>query len=464
MNDDEYFDNLPRDLPAGVWDHPRPDDLDVHDEFLKAWYADDTTKQHWEEIEGESIRALAYSCVTKGCDCTSGHYEKADVIATADDGYWDVEHYTFTTSEVIFGSTYIIAAGEIVPLPPSEEATEVSKLSGEGWHAKSCFTRHVDVDIPPNTDTSTTIINYARLKFWASDNSLTGASAMISGIESATSPTSGYQAQTWERTDSRVYWDAGAWTVGSIYYSPNIACVIQEIIDGPSWRSGDDILMFCDGYGTSLAEATDYSADAAKSTDLEIWWTTHYNIAMSGGVKCDSTANTSVIYDIQTSGGLKAGTQANYGMTITQPVAVHGDLWASGTADVAVGVPMRGGIKVDGIARVLNNFGTVIRGGIKLGGGAVKPAFPSGYTTRHTIIVPAGAVTADLTGFLLGIVATIDASMVSNNTFAITNTSNQTLPHDFRKLSGNELTLYFKCDLLADSDNVFYLNYGDEHV
>jgi hypothetical protein len=466
QEDVEYtFDNLPRDLPPGIWDNPKPDEMDAYDEFLKAWnQGEEELKEHWQSTaeEGDTIRALAYSCITKGCDCTSGTYEKADVIATADDGMWDVLHYTFTTAEVYFGSTYVIAAGDLVELPPADEGV-VSAL-GEGWHPKSCFTRHVDVDVPPNTETSTTVINYARLKFWAIDNSLTGASAMISGIESATSPTSGYSAQTWERTESRVYWDAGAWTAGSIYYSPNIACVIQEIIDGPSWRSGDDILMFLDGYGTSLNEAYDYADDAAKSADLEIWWVIHHNISMSGGVKCDSSANVAAIYTIPMSGGIKLGTESFYGLTFNQPVNVHGRVWLSGFADVSISVPMRGGIKVNSTARVTNNFSTIILGGVKLSGRAVKPSFPSGFTTRHTIIVPAGAVTADLTGFLLGIVATIDASMVSDNIFAITDTSNNVLPHDFRKLSGNELTLYFKCDLLADSDNVFYLNYGDEHV
>lgn len=57
-----------------------------------------------------------------------------------------------------------------------------------------------------------------------------------------------FDARWAARTSARVDWDGGSIGSGEAVDSPDIAAVIQEIIDRPGWASGHAILIFFDDF------------------------------------------------------------------------------------------------------------------------------------------------------------------------------------------------------------------------
>jgi hypothetical protein len=58
------------------------------------------------------------------------------------------------------------------------------------------------------------------------------------------------------RTTARVDWDnIAAWTFNLGYDSPDIASVIQEIVDRPGWSSGNNIIIFWDDHDNRSTQA-----------------------------------------------------------------------------------------------------------------------------------------------------------------------------------------------------------------
>lgn len=52
------------------------------------------------------------------------------------------------------------------------------------------------------------------------------------------------------RTTNSIVWNPPAWVAGTVYTSPDLVLVIQEIIDRPGWVSGNDLALFwTDGQG-----------------------------------------------------------------------------------------------------------------------------------------------------------------------------------------------------------------------
>lgn len=72
------------------------------------------------------------------------------------------------------------------------------------------------------------------------------------------------------RTDAQVDWDPGAWWGGEWYDSPDLAAVIQEVVNRPGWASGNALSLILSDDGSPMYEgrtiyARDYSAaDAAQ--------------------------------------------------------------------------------------------------------------------------------------------------------------------------------------------------------
>jgi len=65
------------------------------------------------------------------------------------------------------------------------------------------------------------------------------------------------------RTTARVVWTPAAWVATTIYSSPDISAVIQEIIDRPGWVSGNNIILYWgDNQGTGFQVNRRLRADA----------------------------------------------------------------------------------------------------------------------------------------------------------------------------------------------------------
>jgi hypothetical protein len=90
-------------------------------------------------------------------------------------------------------------------------------------------------------------------------------------------------------TSAEVLWDEiPEWTPNSDYNSPDIAAVIQEIVNRPGWVSGNAIVIFWDDYDDRSTNATDcdrlaYSYDSSPTYCAKL----HLEVE-SGGVTIDA--------------------------------------------------------------------------------------------------------------------------------------------------------------------------------
>lgn len=74
------------------------------------------------------------------------------------------------------------------------------------------------------------------------------------------------------RTGSQVSWSPSAWTVvgaqGSEQQSPDIAALIQEVVNRPGWRSGNSLVILITGTGERVAES--FNGDPAGAPLLHV--------------------------------------------------------------------------------------------------------------------------------------------------------------------------------------------------
>jgi hypothetical protein len=77
------------------------------------------------------------------------------------------------------------------------------------------------------------------------------------------------------RTISSVAWSPAAWlTVGEVgvnQRTPNLAAVIQEIVNRPAWASGNSLVLIITGSGQRTAES--YDGDLAGAPLLHVEYT-----------------------------------------------------------------------------------------------------------------------------------------------------------------------------------------------
>ncbi len=136
-----------------------------------------------------------------------------------------------------------------------------------GYHDSgpvNSFMRFTNINIPRGKN-----IVEAHITFTASNNySLGAVNTNICAIDSdnAIAPTSYAEAEGATRTTAVVAWDAiPAWVKGTEYRSPNIASIIQEIIDRPDWVSGNSIVIYWENDGSTAVGGT---LRPARSRDL----------------------------------------------------------------------------------------------------------------------------------------------------------------------------------------------------
>lgn len=94
------------------------------------------------------------------------------------------------------------------------------------------------------------------------------------------------------KTSRRVVWQPAPWTrvgdAGAAQRTPDLAGVLQEVIDRPGWQPGNSVVLtFTGGYGLRVAQAFDRSRSAAPCLVLEY----------DEGVKSVEQRGVAVIYD-----------------------------------------------------------------------------------------------------------------------------------------------------------------------
>lgn len=136
------------------------------------------------------------------------------------------------------------------------------------------FMRFLSVAIPKGST-----INSAKITFEAA-LSLSGTTVIVrlvgNDIDDAVAPTNYTEITNLDFTTAVVEWSPAAWTSGTTYDSPDIADIIQEIIDRAGWVSGNDLQVLLIHYGSSTNAyryATSYDGTPADAPLLTVDFT-----------------------------------------------------------------------------------------------------------------------------------------------------------------------------------------------
>lgn len=317
------------------------------------------------------------------------------------------------------------------------------------------------------------IINQAFLRFTAQALDVTGTSndisntadtvkAMILGhdVDDSSPPTSAADAESKARTDSCVAWDAiGHWTDETTYDSPDIACVIQEIIDREGWTSGNDITIFIEDYAsteTSLTRverhAYDYGTSSSKAPQLLIYW--QFAETGSGGFLIGGSAPIFNGYTIATSGGFVVNSTAP--ITAGHNLSTSGGFLINSTAVPSAGymIATSGGFLINSTAPI--GFGYLVA----TSGGVI---FGTPWQWRRIITIPAGTTETDLQNFA-GIFTTwLDPTRLRNaNDWATYDISGNELDSELRLWDAEtgQLSIAVKRNIDHTVDTKIVLLYG----
>jgi hypothetical protein len=155
--------------------------------------------------------------------------------------------------------------------------------------------RFIDVPLPPGA----TIVS-AGLQFHASEP---GSAPTLLYVEGQLAD----DAEAFRATDddlgdrrrsvTRVAWSPPAWTdagaAGAAQRSPDVAAVIQEIIDRPGWSSGNALALLVTGSGQRVADA--FEKDPSRAPRLEVVYVATQGASTTTTVSMSTTTSTTTL-------------------------------------------------------------------------------------------------------------------------------------------------------------------------
>lgn len=185
------------------------------------------------------------------------------------------------------------------------------RLDAYKTQKSNMYIRFNNVDVRPGNQ-----INYAYVQFnrqYASGNPQAAIRAEDTG-HSANNPATQGDVTNRPRSKQGVLWDLSDTTLGTIE-TPNIACVIQEIVDKPTWDRNNSIMLFFDNLyegpnliNPSIHEFTDTGVvETLTSPRLVIYYYGSSDIEGGGGTKMGGSATVKSTSIRLASGGIVVG-------------------------------------------------------------------------------------------------------------------------------------------------------------
>lgn len=161
----------------------------------------------------------------------------------------------------------------------SEDRTANAEIITMGQHPSLSYRFMGGFRFTGTTIPQGAVINSATLTLTAdrSESGVCGCDVKAEDVDDSTQ--FGNEDPTWSGrtpTSASVAWAAGAWTMDAEYESPDIASVIQEIVNRGGWSSGNaiNILFYDDGSGSHDWRACySYDGNSAKAAKLDIDYT-----------------------------------------------------------------------------------------------------------------------------------------------------------------------------------------------
>ena len=154
-----------------------------------------------------------------------------------------------------------------------------SQLQAGVWsgRAYSVYTRFLGVSVPQGA----TILD-AYLEVLAYDGGDSGTvltHVRAHAVDSAPPIAYPGDARSLPRTSASVEWSLPTWAYGTRYKSPNLASVVQEIVDRPAWAAGNDLTLLVDYYDEMATTGgyrrfTSYDGSASQQPKLVVTFST----------------------------------------------------------------------------------------------------------------------------------------------------------------------------------------------
>ena len=454
---------------------PTDDERAAFDDFCRAFLQDDGGLDSY-HATGD-VSALS-TCTTKGTNTPTGYQTFVRVAADTDDGHWtDQLGSTLDSTNTGFGGGWVVYA-ENVKLPKSETISAQSQFAVNG------FFRFVNVAVPQGA-----VINYAKLHWLISeqdsgtDNEITLTVEAEDSTNSSSAITSKTDYQNRTTTTNKRTWLAteefDALDVDSTLDSPNIACVVQEIIDKPGWVSGNAMQLFVIGsdQDAKVYNPYDYYDDADKAAQLQIFYSLCIAETGSGGVRCGGSSEQSSGISESGSGGAVCGGVAEitsvwklYGSggaslsgvaLVNASIGTSGGAVGGGSATPWLGYIMQGGAVCGGAALVSRHTSQSVSGGVVVGRAT---NYGNGFSYRVAIVVPEGATDHDLDKYFLRISVELDPDHVLTGTDFQVEEDDVVAPHyliNYDATTGR-VHLVAKVQTLPRSGKTYYLYFGKE--
>lgn len=130
-----------------------------------------------------------------------------------------------------------------------------------------------NINIPPQANITRAYIQFKAATGNSSNTSLLleGHATHYTGIFKPNIDDIGFRA----RTDASIAWNnIEPWTEGQTYRSPDVSSIVQEIISGPRWESGNAmaILVSDNGSAGGTRNAVSYDGSASEAPRLIVQW------------------------------------------------------------------------------------------------------------------------------------------------------------------------------------------------
>lgn len=136
------------------------------------------------------------------------------------------------------------------------------------------WARFVNVEIPQGaTIDSATVTGTANAPFHNSASVL--ATISFEDVDDAVAPTDQDDHVGKARTTENVDWDGLALVDETEFISPSLVAVIQEVVDRPSWASGNAMQLLLDDRSSGSPNYYDwysFEGDSAKAFILDVEW------------------------------------------------------------------------------------------------------------------------------------------------------------------------------------------------
>lgn len=169
-----------------------------------------------------------------------------DVLVSISDGGDDVEEESTGTVDARSGDLELVV---------------------DGSDTQTVGLRFLGVGVPQGA-----VVTNASVQFTVDEVDTAAAALVIEG-EAADDAASFGQVSPRSRTSASVAWAPPAWgTVGEAgpdQRTPNLAAVVQEIVNRPGWSSGSALALIFTGSGTRTAESFDGNSFAAPTLHIE---------------------------------------------------------------------------------------------------------------------------------------------------------------------------------------------------